>query len=67
MHLTKTPTTVSLEPANAAAPASIEIEVTPAMIEAGVGKLSGYRFDRGNEEDVVAAIFRAMSAARGCG
>jgi len=41
-----------------------EIEITPAMIEAGVSQLADYddRFE--GRKDVVASIFRAMISAR---
>ena len=37
-----------------------EIEVTPEMIEAGVLELLSVSYERGNEEEVVQAIFKAM-------
>ncbi len=45
-------------------PTTDEIEVTPEMVEAGMTELARYRYDHGNEEEVLAAIFRAMEAAR---
>jgi hypothetical protein len=36
-------------------------DITPEMLEAGVLKLYSYDPDFGNEEDIVAAIFIAMS------
>jgi hypothetical protein len=41
-----------------------DIEITPQMIEAGVRELSRYRFENGNEEEVAAAVFRAMWQAQ---
>ena len=43
----------------AGAPAK-EIGITPAMIEVGCRELAHYRFERSNDEEVVAAIFTAM-------
>jgi hypothetical protein len=37
-----------------------DVEVTPEMIEAGVAELALYRYDLGNQDEVVAAIYRAM-------
>jgi hypothetical protein len=41
-----------------------EIEITPEMIKAGRMKLSHYRYDKSNEEEIVAAIFSTMMEAR---
>jgi hypothetical protein len=40
-----------------------EIEVTKAMIEAGATELASYSYNLFNEDEVLAAIFRAMLAA----
>lgn len=37
-----------------------EIEITPAMVEAGLEHFFGYDERFGNERDVVVEIFRAM-------
>ena len=42
-----------------------EIEVTPAMIEAGVLKLYDYSPQFSNERDIVRAIFLEMISAQG--
>jgi hypothetical protein len=52
----------SHEPAGA--PAEDEIEVTPAMIEAGVDVLSGFDPGFDTYETAVAIIYEAMEAAR---
>jgi hypothetical protein len=41
-----------------------EIEITPEMVEAGAAALSRYRYERGNETDVVGEIYRAMKAVK---
>lgn len=40
-----------------------EIEITPEMIEVGCRELSRYRYDESNDEEIVAAIFVAMSGS----
>jgi hypothetical protein len=40
-----------------------EIEVTPAMIEAGVSELARFNPDYEAEADAVVRIFRAMTAS----
>jgi hypothetical protein len=54
----------SLDSVEAGAPADMEIEVTPEMIEAGCRELSRYRYDESNDEEIVAAIFVAMKGFR---
>ena len=44
-----------------------EIEITPAMIEAGVRAFTRYDFDDHNEREVVSSIFREMSIAKAKG
>lgn len=39
-------------------------EVTPEMLKAGVTALAAYNYDSSNEEEVVAAIFQAMTKSR---
>jgi hypothetical protein len=41
-----------------------EIEITPEMIEAGVGFVLEFRWDRHDAEDVAAKIYKAMWLAR---
>lgn len=41
-----------------------EIEITPAMIEAGVGVLLCYHRERSDEKDVVREIFGRMISVR---
>lgn len=45
------------------APEPTEIEVTPAMIQAGATHLFEFDRDRGSEEETLTKIFRAMSRA----
>ncbi len=42
-----------------------EVEITPAMIEAGLGPLLRYHRECSDEAEVVTEIFRAMVAASG--
>ena len=41
-----------------------EVEITPAMIEAGLSHLLRFHRDRQDDEEVVRLIFRAMISAR---
>lgn len=41
-------------------PEDMEIEITAQMLEDGLSKLYKYRYDIGNDEDVVSEIFRSM-------
>ena len=54
----------ALTPSGVGAPELNEIEITPAMIEAGLSPLFRFDRERGSDEDTLKEIFRAMSAAR---
>jgi hypothetical protein len=51
------------KPSEVGAPERTEIEITPAMIEAGATHLFEFDRDRGSEEETLIKIFRAMSRA----
>jgi hypothetical protein len=44
-----------------------EIEITPEMIEAGIGELVAWNLDFHSEEDGVIRIYTAMTKARRLG
>jgi hypothetical protein len=57
------PQNVEPEGSDDGAGAPDEIDVTPAMIEAGLSHLLGFHPSRSNDEDVVTNMYRAMHLA----
>ncbi len=69
MHLTnnepiRNETLVASASLDAAGAPANKIEVTPEMIEAGLPYLFKVHRDRGNDEELIAEIYRAMTRAR---
>lgn len=54
-------THIKTAPSGAGGSDETEIEITPEMIEAGVGPLLSFRVDRDDEKRTVREIFRVMA------